>query len=128
LSLRLRLGGGRLGVEAGARADHDYDFAQGPQKWRYLERNRWATLIRTYPAALLVLLAPALLATELALVFISLTGGWARQKARWWCDVARWHPRLLRERREIQAGRRESAGSFARSLTPDLDSSYLGGA
>lgn len=128
LSLRLRLGGGRLGVAARARADHDYEFAKGPQKWRYLERNRWATLIRSYPGALLVLLAPALLATELALVCISLGGGWSGQKARSWLDVARWLPRLLRERREIQAGRTESAGSFARSLTPDLDSSYLGGA
>ena len=36
--------------------------------------------------------------------------------------------RLLRERREIQSGRRVPAGEFARALTPDLDSSYLGAA
>src|SRR4051794_26504739 len=76
LSLRLRLAGGGLGVESRARADHDYEFAKGPEKWRLLERNRWATVIRTYPAALIALLAPALLATELALVPISLAGGW----------------------------------------------------
>jgi GT2 family glycosyltransferase len=128
LSLRLRLAGGRLGVEPRARADHDYEFAKGPEKWRLLERNRWATLIRTYPAALLALLAPALLATELALAPISLAGGWAEQKLRSWVDVARWLPRLLRERREIQQGRRVAAGAFARALTPDLDSSYLGAA
>ena len=40
----------RLGVEDAARVDHDYEFAKGPSKWLYLERNRWATLIRTYPA------------------------------------------------------------------------------
>ena len=68
LSLRLRLAGHALGVEPAARVEHDYEFAKGPAKWRRLERNRWATLIRTYPAALLALLAPALLATELALV------------------------------------------------------------
>ncbi len=68
LSLRLRLAGHALGVEPAARVDHDYEFAKGPAKWRRLERNRWATLIRTYPAALLALLAPALVATELALV------------------------------------------------------------
>ena len=128
LSLRLRLAGRRLGVEPRARADHDYEFAKGPEKWHLLERNRWATLIRTYPAALLALLTPALLATELALVPISLAGGWTGQKLRSWVDVARSLPRLLRERRGIQAGRRVAAGAFARALTPNLDSSYLGAA
>jgi GT2 family glycosyltransferase len=128
LSLRLRLAGGRLGVENEARADHDYEFAKGPQKWRRLERNRWATLIRTYPAALLALLAPALLATELALVPISIAGGWGAQKLASWMDVVRWLPRLRRERRTIQATRRIEPAAFARGLTPDLDSTYLGGA
>ena len=128
LSLRLRLAGGRLGTETRARADHDYDFAKGPEKWRHLERNRWATVIRTYPAALLALIAPALVVTELALVPISIVGGWAPQKLASWLDVARWLPRLLRERRRIQAGRQVSTEAFARALTPDLDSSYLGAA
>ncbi len=82
LSLRLRLLGGRLGVESEARVDHSYEFAKGSQKWHWLERNRWATLIRTYPALLLVLLAPALLATELALVAVAARGGWLDEKAR----------------------------------------------
>jgi len=128
LSLRLRLAGGRLGVERRARVDHDYEFAKGPEKWRQLERNRWATVIRTYPGALLALLAPALLATEFALVPISLAGGWAGKKLLSWIDIARWLPRLLRERRQIQAGRQVPAREFARALTPDLESSYLGAA
>jgi GT2 family glycosyltransferase len=128
LSLRLRLAGGRLGVETRARVDHDYEFAKGAEKWRYLERNRWATVIRTYPGGLLGLVMPALLATELALLPISLAGGWGAQKGRSWLDVARWLPRLLRERRAIQSGRRTPAREFARALTPDLDSSYLGAA
>ena len=63
-----------------ARVDHEYEFAKGGGKWRLLERNRWATVVRTYPGALLALVAPALLATELALVAISVAGGWGRQK------------------------------------------------
>jgi GT2 family glycosyltransferase len=128
LSLRLRLAGGRLGVEAAARADHDYEFAKGPAKWRLLERNRWATLIRTYPAALLALLVPALLATELALVPISIAGGWAGQKLLAWADTLRALPRLLGERRRIQATRQVSAREFAGRLDAALDSPYLGGA
>ena len=126
LSLRIRLAGGRLGVAADARADHDYAFDKGPAKWRYLERNRWATLIRAYPAALLALLAPALLATELALLVVAATGGWLPQKLAAWGDVGRSLRRLLRERREIQATARIAAGDFAAGLTPSLDSPYLG--
>ena len=126
LSLRVRLAGGTLGVAAGARADHMYEFDKGPAKWRYLERNRWATLIRVYPAALLVLLAPILFATELALLPISAIGGWLPQKLAAWGDVIRAFPRLMGERREIQATAQIGAGQFAKALTPSLSSAYLG--
>jgi N-acetylglucosaminyl-diphospho-decaprenol L-rhamnosyltransferase len=128
LSLRLRLAGGALGVVGDARVDHDYEFEKGPGKWRRLERNRWATLVRTYPAGLLGLLMPALLATELALVPVSIAGGWFAQKLASWLDVLRWLPRLRRERRAIQATRRVTPAAFARALTADLDSAYLGAA
>jgi N-acetylglucosaminyl-diphospho-decaprenol L-rhamnosyltransferase len=128
LSLRLRLAGGRLGLESGARVDHAYEFARGPAKWRYLERNRWATLIRIYPGPLLAVLAPGLAATELALIPISLAGGWFRQKALAWSDTVLALPRLIHERRAIQATRAVSAGEFARGLTATLDSQYLGAA
>jgi N-acetylglucosaminyl-diphospho-decaprenol L-rhamnosyltransferase len=125
LSLRLRLGGGALGIEPSAVVDHDYEFAASAGKWRWLERNRWAFLIRVYPAPLLALLAPALIATELALVPASIAGGWAGQKLSATADVIRWLPRLLRERREVQAMRTVSAGEFAAWLTPDLDSPFI---
>ena len=126
LSLRLRLVGERLGLEPSARVDHDYEFAKGELKWRLLERNRWATLVRTYPGTLLALLAPALAATEVALVPISVAGGWGRQKLLATLDTVRALPRLARERRAIQATRLISAGEFAAYLTADLSSSYLG--
>jgi GT2 family glycosyltransferase len=126
LSLRVRLAGGRLGVEPAARVDHEYEFEKGPAKWRQLERNRWATLIRTYPAGLLALLAPALAVTELALLPISIAGGWFGQKVAAWVDLLRAAPRLRRERRGIQARREVAAREFADGLTPDLESPYLG--
>jgi GT2 family glycosyltransferase len=125
-SLRVRLSGGRIGIEPAARVDHLYDFAKGGRKWRLLERNRWATVVRTYPRELLALVAPALLATELALVAVAFAGGWGPDKLRSIADVARALPRLRRERRDIQAGRSVSALEFARHLTPDLSSAYLG--
>ena len=113
-------------MASGARVDHEYEFEKGPGKWRRLERNRWATLIRTYPAALLAVLAPALALTEVALVPISIAGGWFGQKTASWVDLARTTPRLWRERRQIQATRAIPARRFARALTADLDSPYQG--
>jgi hypothetical protein len=108
--------------------DHHYEFGKGARKWRMLERNRWATVLRTYPAALLAVLAPALAASELGLLAISVTSGWGRQKLLATADVLRALPRLLRERRAIQTSRRISAGEFACWLSPELSSPYLGSA
>jgi len=125
LSLRLRLAGGVLGIEPGAIVDHDYEFGAREHKWRWLERNRWAFLIRVYPSSLLALLAPALILTELALIPASFASGWGRQKLAAIGEVVRWLPRLLRERRQVQAARTVSASEFAAWLTPDLDSPFI---
>jgi GT2 family glycosyltransferase len=127
LSLRLRLRGGTLGIEPAAVVDHDYEFGAREHKWRWLERNRLAFLVRAYPTSLLVLLAPALLATELALLAVSASGGWGRQKlaANW--EALRWLPRLLRERRQVQATRTVGAAEFASWLSADLDSPFIAG-
>ncbi|MEA2350915.1 MAG: hypothetical protein QOG86_1856 [Thermoleophilaceae bacterium] len=126
LSLRLRLEGGTLGLEPGARVDHDYAFVKGAAKWRLLERNRWATLVRTYPAPLLALLAPALALCELALLPIAAAGGWLPSKLAAIADTLRAVGRLRAERAAVQAGRRIGALEFARLLTPDLASVHLG--
>jgi GT2 family glycosyltransferase len=126
LSLRLRLAGGTLGVEPDARVDHEYEFAKGGRKWRHLERNRWATIVRTYPAGLLAAIAPVLVATELALLLVAASGGWLGQKLAAWRDLLGCVPSLLHERRAIQSRRTLRAGEFAAALTPDLDSAYLG--
>jgi GT2 family glycosyltransferase len=128
LSLRLRLAGGRVGVEPAAVVDHDYAFAKGAAKWRMLERNRWATIVRTYPGALLLAVAPALAATELALLVVAAAGGWLPEKLTATGETLRSLPRLLRERRAVQATRTVSAAEFAAALTPRLDSPFLGGA
>lgn len=127
LSLRLRSRGCALGIEPAAVVDHDHEFNGGVHKWRCLERNRWALLIRVYPAPLLWLLAPALIATELALIAVSIAGGWGGQKLAATFDVVRWLPRLLRERRDVQAMRTVSAAQFASWLSADLDSPFIDG-
>ena len=87
--LRIWLGGGRVGIEPRARCEHDYEFHKGAHKWLYLERNRYATVIRTYPRALRLVVAPALLASEPALLLAAARGGWLPEKLRAYREAAR---------------------------------------
>jgi N-acetylglucosaminyl-diphospho-decaprenol L-rhamnosyltransferase len=128
LSLRLRLYGGRLAVVPDAVVAHDYEFAKGDRKWRLLERNRLATVIRTYPGPLLLLVLPALIAAEAAVWVTAIRGGWARAKAQATLDVLRMLPRIAGERREIQGARGIEASAFAARMTAELSSPYLGSA
>ena len=126
ISLLARLGGYPIGIEPSARVEHDYEFEKGPAKWRYLERSRWAFIIRCYPGPLLALLVPALIATEPAVTLAAARGGWLREKLAAYADLARWLPGLLRERRLIQRRRRIPAAAFAAPLAARLDSEFLG--
>lgn len=127
LGLRLWLTGSAVGVAPAARVEHDYEFAKGERKWFLLERNRWWTLVSDYPARLLLLLAPALLASEVALLVVSARGGWLRAKLRAHAAVARELPQMLERRRRVQAGRAVSEREFARRLSADVDNPNLGG-
>jgi N-acetylglucosaminyl-diphospho-decaprenol L-rhamnosyltransferase len=126
LGLRLWLGGWRCGVATAAVVEHDYTFAKGDYKWFYLERNRWWTVLGAYPLRLLLLLAPALLAFEVALLAAALAGGWLRPKLRAQAAVLRELPAILRRRRRVQAGATIAPGAFAAVLEASLDSPFLG--
>ena len=125
LSLRLRLARGPARRRAGRGVEHDYEFAKGPAKWRLLERNRWATIVRPTRRRC-----------------------WRCWRRRWWPSSwrGRRRPRPAGgRRRSSRAARRRCArcraccASAVRSrprgglrrrvrrwLTADLDSPYLG--
>ena len=135
LGLRLWLTGHRVGLEPRARCEHEYEFHKGAHKWFYLERNRYATVIRTYPWRVRLAVAPAMLVTELALLLVAARGGWLGEKLGAYRAAVRALPRLRRERAAIHdagtaAGPKATIGAaeFANLLTADLDSGYLGSA
>jgi N-acetylglucosaminyl-diphospho-decaprenol L-rhamnosyltransferase len=127
IALRLWSTGWAVGLEPNARVEHDYEFAKGDRKWFLLERNRWWTVISDYPGLLLVLLLPALLTAELALIIMAVREGWLCAKLRSQVAVLRDLPAILRRRRKVQASRTATAAEFARRLSSALDSPYLGG-
>lgn len=128
LGLRLWLSGQRVGLVPDARVLHSYEFHKGAGKWFWLERNRWRTVLSVYPAGLLALLAPALLAAELGLLALAARDGWLTAKLRAQAATLTGLPRTLARRRAVQRGRRLGARELAEHLTASLDSPYLTGA
>jgi GT2 family glycosyltransferase len=126
LGLRLRLAGRGSGVAPAARVEHDYEFAKGERKWYLLERNRWWTIVSVYPPRLLLLLAPALVASELVLLAVAARGGWLGAKLRSQAAVIRELPAMLARRRRVQAARVVSERAFAEGLSAELDNPNLG--
>lgn len=125
LGLRIWLSGSQVGLATSAHVTHGYEFDKGAQKWFLLERNRWRTVLSAYPAALLVLIAPALLAGELGLVLIATRQRWLGAKLRAQAAVLRGLRRTLVRRHSLQASRQTSAKAFATRLTASLESPYL---
>ena len=125
LSLRLRLAGWGVGVARRRASSTTTSSPRATHKWFQLERNRWWTVLGAYPAALLALLAPALLLSELALLAVAGRGGWLGAKLRAQRAVLRTLPMALRRRRR-SSRTAETARDFAASLTASLDSPFLG--
>jgi GT2 family glycosyltransferase len=128
LSLRLRLSGWRVGVTPTAQVEHGYAFGKGDYKWFHLERNRWWTVLTTYPTSLLLLVAPALVALEACLLAVAWRGGWLTAKLRAHVAVLRSLRFIIRRRRGVQASAQVDAAAFASALSAELDSPFLGAA
>jgi N-acetylglucosaminyl-diphospho-decaprenol L-rhamnosyltransferase len=125
LGLRLWLAGQRVGVVPDALVKHHYGFDKGSSKWYLLERNRLSTVLSVYPMPLLLLVTPALLAAEIALLAVAARDGWLGAKLRAQLAVVRGIPATARRRRGVQATRRVSSAIFAQHLTASVESPYL---
>ena len=108
LAWRMRLGGRRVRYCPGAVVVHDYEFQKGAHKWFYLERNRAWALLSNLQLRTLVLLAPLLLATEVAVLVRAISEDWLAEKLRAWASILGKSPQLIRWRRAVQADRNVS--------------------
>lgn len=84
---------------------HHYEFSRNARKMYLLERNRLLFVLTCYGSRTLALLAPALVAFDVAMLAVAVGQGWGRQKLAGW----RWvlsHPGWVRRRRRIVQGAR----------------------
>ncbi|HEX3693136.1 MAG TPA: glycosyltransferase family 2 protein [Solirubrobacteraceae bacterium] len=108
LAWRMRLSGRRVRFCPRALVVHDYQFEKGRHKWFYLERNRGLAVLSNLRVRTLVLLAPLLAVTELAIVAQALSQGWLTEKLRAWGSLASQLPRTFAWRKAVQRTRNVS--------------------
>jgi GT2 family glycosyltransferase len=125
LGWRAHLRGLRVVMTPTADVYHDYSFDRNPRKHYFLERNRLSFLVCDFSARMLLLLAPVLVAAELAMLVLAWREGWVRQKAAGWMWCLRNLPALIRRRRETQRDRRVSDRDLAGLLTAVIDPRVL---
>jgi GT2 family glycosyltransferase len=124
LAWRMRLRGLRVRYCPEAVVVHDYEFQKGSHKWFYLERNRMWALMSNMQLRTLVLLAPLLLAAEVAVTARAISEGWLAEKAKAWASLLSQLPQLNRWRRSVQAARNvsdsEVLGLFSAGIETNL--------
>lgn len=108
LSWRVHLSGRRVLCCPAARSHHDYEFSRNRAKYFHLERNRLLMVAANYELGSLIRLAPALLATEAAMVAVAARGGFLSYKLRATASAVRALPVIRAQRRRVRALRRAS--------------------
>jgi GT2 family glycosyltransferase len=112
-SLRARLRGHRIVLSAQSVVYHRYEFRRNPGKFFLIERNRLIWLCKTHRTSFLLLILPALLAMEAAVLYYAIVEGWFGAKLRSYADFVRLSPHWRQARRAIQSTRLVSDKSLA---------------
>lgn len=104
---------------------HRYEFSRTAAKQYLLERNRWLFLLTLHQARTLVLLAPALLAFEVAIAALAAVQGWLPAKARGWVWLVRHAGWVRARRRELARERTVPDRELSRWITGRFDPANL---
>lgn len=105
LSWRVWQSGRRVRYVPDAVVVHHYEFSRNARKMYLLERNRALFVLTCYGRRTLLLLGPALLAFEVAMLGLAVLQGWAGQKLAGWRWVLGHQGWIRARRRAVQSAR-----------------------
>ncbi|MCW2491851.1 MAG: glycosyl transferase family 2 [Frankiales bacterium] len=125
LSLRAWQRGWRVVFVPGAAVRHHYEFSRNPGKQYLLERNRWITVLTTYPRPVLARVLPAMLAFDVALTAVAAVQGWLPAKLKSWAWLVGHVGYLRRRRREVQAANEMEPMDFAGLLATRIEPAMI---
>lgn len=104
-----------------ATALHRYEFSRNPNKYYLVERNRLFFVLTLWGTRALIVLAPPLLALELAMTVLAIKEGWLPQKTRGWAWLWRHRRQIRARRRLVQREKTVPDRVWMRVLTDRLD-------
>lgn len=122
LGWRLRLAGYVNVLAPASVIWHKYEFSRSIAKYYYMERNRYIVLMKNFRLWTLLLLAPFLLAVEVALFAKSLLSGWWKEKRKvygYFLKAGAWR-HIARERRAVARLRKVGDREIVRLFTPTI--------
>jgi GT2 family glycosyltransferase len=127
LSWQVRLAGYRNVVVADSIVFHDYNTKFAPEKYYWLERNRWQLILKTFRLRTLTLMLPVLLLSEIMTWgFASLQGGKHLQaKLRMYGWIFRHMQSIRKSRKQRQSTRIASDRDLLNWCTPYLNFSQV---
>ncbi len=110
LGWRLRLAGYENILASKSWIYHKYEFSRSIKKYYWMERNRFIVLLKLYRWPTLLLLAPALILSELGLLLMSWRSGWWKEKIKgykYFLSFENWR-KLIQSRAGAQKIRKRS--------------------
>lgn len=84
---------------------HKYSFSRNQQKYFWMERNRWWTILKNYQTKTLFFLIPGLLVLEICIWGQALLGGWLKWKFKSYLALLKNKNWLWQKRSELQGQR-----------------------
>jgi len=84
LGWRLWLNGWQVLLSSQAVFYHHYEFSRSIVKFYWMDRNRLISIFKHYSLLTLLLVLPAVLVIELAMLFSASKGGWLKEKLKVW--------------------------------------------
>ncbi len=120
-SWRARLAGFDIWLAADSVVFHDHKFSIGGKKFYYSERNRLVVLLSNYKPLTLLLVLPALLATEFMMLIYAFVSGWGMWKLKSWLGVLTMTFHILKKRIQVKELRKLGDKNILNIQTAKLD-------
>ncbi len=125
LSMRCWQRGWRVDYVPDAVVEHDYEFGRNPRKLAHVERNRLLILATLYEPRTLLLLAPVLLGTEIAMCIWAVRNGWLGAKLSGWVWIWRHRGAITARRAGVQRQRTRSDKELSWLFGTRLDNAVI---
>jgi GT2 family glycosyltransferase len=104
---------------------HHYSWGASGSKWFFLERHRALSVLTNFRWSTLVVLAPLLLATEVALLAVATREGWRAEKLRAYASVWAMRGWMRTRRRRLATLRRRPDAALIGRFRTTVDSPQI---